>query len=709
MPDWRTHRYPYTMMDRLTNEKGTRTYNALYVENEYVKALVLPELGGRLHGAEDKTNGYGFLYDQKVIKPGLIAVTGAWISGGVEWNFPTGHRPSGFRDTDWGISENQDGTKTAWVGEIERTKRMRWSVGTTVHPGRNWVETRIRLENCTPYIQSFQYWATSAVRATENYQAVIPGELMTGHGKHEFFRWPVHDGADISYWKNIPGASSYFAVESSSDYFGGYSPEEEAGMVHVADHNIVRGKKLWTWGTAPAGRLWEKILTDGDLPYFEPQAGAYSDNQPSFYWLMPGETKIFSHFWFPVRDIGVYDYANLEGSINLELNDGKAIFGWSPTGLNRDAKIIVSYDGEEIFNTKTDAGPANPYIGETSGPGITDLYKLKMTVLSSVGDTLLAFIHEKPKHPPFPEPEVAPPAPEEVSSQDLLFVYGDRSYRYNNIQRARLYFQEALRRDPGDSRCNTSLGELALKCGLYQEALEHFNKAIERDETFFKAWYYKGMAQLRLGDLKDAERCLNRATYGLDWYAIAHFELAQLTAIQNRLDQAWEHINKSIQSNGYNSQAHAVKALMLIRMGRYDEAIELTRTNLKADPLDLFSKQLQVTAAEASGTEDVLLGALDAELLELTRADAENHIEIAIRFARCGDYAEAIKVLEMSASESEEINVSPLLYYYQAYYYKQMEESDKAGNLLKKASMISPKYCFPYRLETFPVLEWAII
>ena len=214
MPDWRVHRYPYTMMDRLANEKGTKTYNALYVENEYVKALVLPELGGRLHGAEDKTNGYQFLYDQKVIKPGLISLTGAWISGGVEWNFPIGHRPSGFRDTDWTLTENQDGSKSAWVGEIERLKGMRWSIGTTVHPGRNWVETRVRLENSTPFLQSFQYWATSAVRATPDYQAVIPGEIVTGHGKHEFLRWPVDKGADISYWKNTPGASSYFSVDS---------------------------------------------------------------------------------------------------------------------------------------------------------------------------------------------------------------------------------------------------------------------------------------------------------------------------------------------------------------------------------------------------------------------------------------------------------------------------------------------------------------
>lgn len=708
MPDWRTSRYPYTMMDRLTNVRGTRTYNALYVENEYVKALVLPELGGRLHGAEDKTNGYGFLYDQKVIKPGLIAVTGAWISGGVEWNFPTGHRPSGFRDVDWTITENPDGTKTVWVGEIERLKRMRWSVGTTVHPGRNWVETKVRLENCTPYIQSFQYWATSAVRATENYQAVIPGELMTGHGKHEYFRWPVNDGVDISYWKNIPGASSFFAVESSSDYFGGYSPEEKAGMVHVADHNIVRGKKLWTWGTAPAGRLWEKILTDGDLPYFEPQAGAYSDNQPSLFWLRPGETKIFSHFWFPVRDIGVWDYANLEGSINLELNDGKAIFGWSPTSVNKHTKISVTYDGIEIFNEVAGAGPADPFLGEATGPGMTDIYKLKMAVLSSNGDTLLAFHHEKPEHPPLPEPEVAPPDPEEVSSQDLLFICGDRFYRYDDPSRATSYFLEALARDPGDVRANTSLGELAIKSGLYLQALEHFNKAIERDETFFKAWYYKGMAQLNLGNLKDAEKCLNRATYGQDWFAIAHFELARLMASQGRLDRALEHINNSIRGNDNNSQAHAVKALVLIRMGRYDEAREVARESLRTDPLDLFTKQLLVTAAEAAGTEDVLLGAMEAELLELTRADAENHIEMAIRFALCGDYADAIKVLELSASESEDMTLSPLLYYYQAYYHEQIGESDKAGNFLKRASGLSPKHCFPYRLETFPVLEWAI-
>ena len=708
MPNWRIHTYPYTMTDRLTNERGTRTYNALYVENEYVRALVLPELGGRLHGAQDKTNAYQFLYDQKVIKPGLVGLTGAWVSGGVEWNFPIGHRPSGFRDTDWTITENQDGSKTIWVGETERLKRMRWSVGTTVHPGRNWVETKIRLENCTPYIQSFQYWATSAVRASHNYQAVIPGEIATGHGKHEFFHWPVDKGIDISYWKNTPGSTSYFSVESESDFFGGYSPEENAGFVHVADHHIVRGKKLWTWGTAPAGRLWEKILTDGDLPYFEPQAGAYSENQPSLFWIMPGETKIFSHFWFPVKDIGVFDYANLEGSVNLELSEGKALFGWSPTGVNQDVKMVVLYDDEEIFNDETDADPANPFLGEAAGSGMTDLYKLRMAVLSSSGDTLLAFNHPKPKHPPLPEGAATPPDPGEVNSQDLLFIYGDRFYRYNNSETAKLYFQEALRRDPGDIRSNTSLGEMELKNGNYDSALEHFNRSIKRDETFFKAWYYKGLTQIRLGDLRDAEKCLNRASYSQEWYAIAHFELAQLTASQNRLNRALEHINNSIGSNGFNSQAHAVKALISLRLGKSEEALEVIRENQLTDPLDLFSKHLQVAASAASGVANSNLEALQEEFLDLTRADSDNHIDIAIRYARCGNYADAIHVLELLAGEFEKVTASPLVYYYEAYYHSLMGQSDKALTLLKKASGTDPKYCFPYRHETFPVLEWTL-
>ena len=222
MPRWKVRLgriYPYTMLDKLTEEKYERTYRALWVENEYVKVLVLPEIGGRVHGAQDKTNGYQFMFDQKVIKPALVGLAGAWISGGVEWNFPDGHRQSCFRPMDWRLVENPGGSRTIWTGEIERVYGMRWSAGVTVHPGRNWVEGKVRLFNCTPYPHSFQYWGNCGVRGTPEFRLITPGEIATSHGKHRFYRWPVHNGKDLRFWKNAPGGTSYFVVNSENSWF----------------------------------------------------------------------------------------------------------------------------------------------------------------------------------------------------------------------------------------------------------------------------------------------------------------------------------------------------------------------------------------------------------------------------------------------------------------------------------------------------------
>ncbi len=707
MPDWRMYRYPYTMYDRLTNTKGSHTYNAVYVENEYVKALVLPQIGGRLHGATDKTNGYEFLYDQKVIKPGLVGITGAWISGGVEWNFPIGHRPSGFRETDWVLTEETDGSKTAWVGEIDRLTGMRWSVGTAVHPGRNWVETKIRLYNSTPYKQSFQYWATSAVRATENYQAVIPGEVMTGHGKREFYNWPVHDGVDLSYWKNISGAGSYFTVDSESDYFGGYSPEENAGIVHFADHHIVRGKKLWTWGTAPSGRIWENILTDGDLPYFEPQAGAFSDNQPSFFWIMPGETKIFSHFWFPVRDIGVFDYANLEGALKLNLESGKVIFGWSPTGKNNNASIVITLGGKDIFNRKVNADPAKPFTGEAKVSENAFLHQLKMSVIASNGDTLLTFSHPKPSGLLLPEPEPRPRPPQEVRSQDELFTIADRLNKYNNKEQAIEYYNEILKRDEGDIRTNNALGELALKEGKFKEALHYFDRSLKRNEDYFKAWYNKGLAELWLGDITAAEKSFNRSTYDLAWYAPAYFNLAQIALSKSQTALALEYINRSINGNGDNTEAWAVKGLVLSHLGQHIEAVDLIEKQLEIDPLNHFLHAAKLISLNESGASNHEKLAAAGKLKQIMRADSDNYLELAIRFARIGLYNDAVEVLDTFINEQNS-GGSPLIHYYRAYYKNLLGKQQETVSELVKATSTDATYTFPNRLETFPVLEWSL-
>lgn len=255
--------YPYAMLDKLTDLRVDGTYRAVYLENRYVKFCILPELGGRIFSGVDKSNQYDFIYHQHVVKPALIGMLGAWISGGVEWNIPHHHRASTFMPVDYALEEHPDGSKTAWVGELEIRHRMKWLVGLTLYPDKSYLEATVKLVNRTPYVHSFLYFANVAVHADENYQVIFPlrTEFATFHAKDEFLRWPFSDRdfggldfgreVDVSWWKNHPSATSWFCFNCQEDFFGGYDHGKHAGIVHVADHHIVPGKKFWEWANGP--------------------------------------------------------------------------------------------------------------------------------------------------------------------------------------------------------------------------------------------------------------------------------------------------------------------------------------------------------------------------------------------------------------------------------------------------------------------------
>jgi len=287
--------YPYPFLDKLSSESAPKDYTAVYLENEYIRLMVLPEIGGR-----------NFLYRQHVIKPALIGLIGAWISGGVEWNIPHHHRASTFIPVQYRAERNRDGSATVWVGELELRHRMRWAVGYTLRPGSSVLEASVRILNRTPVVNTMLCFANAAVHVNEDYQVIFPPstQFVTHHSKREFTTWPVATtryggadftrGVDVSWYANHESANSMFAWNYEDDFFAGYDHGREAGVMSVADHHIVPGKKLWTWGNGPRGRMWDRILTDEDGPYIELMVGAYSDNQPDYSWLAPYEVKTFS-------------------------------------------------------------------------------------------------------------------------------------------------------------------------------------------------------------------------------------------------------------------------------------------------------------------------------------------------------------------------------------------------------------------------------
>ncbi|MCK4855648.1 MAG: DUF5107 domain-containing protein, partial [Bacteroidales bacterium] len=459
--------YPYPLQDNFTNEKVDQPYNALFLENEFLKVCVMPEIGGRLFYATDKTNGYEMFYRQHVIKPAMIGMTGAWISGGVEFCVFHHHRASTHMPVDYRLMENPDGSSTIWIGEFEPRHRMNWTIGITLYPGKSYLEVAGTLMNTTENINSFLYWANVATHVNEDYQIIFPPsvDFAVFHSKNSFTHWPVtreaytgkeyyRNGIDASWWKNHPLQNSFFAYDLKEGFLAGYDYSKDAGTVHICNPNIVKGAKLWEWGPGYMGSMWDtKVLTDEDGPYAELMTGAYSDNQPDYSWIKPYEVKQFKQYWYPLRETKGVCNANLEASINLEVREnGRVFIAANTTGKMEDAMIVLDHKGTTILEKSISIDPGNPYTEILSLEGNIFGHDLKLRLLNSSEQEIISYQAEPPAPvPPLPEAIVPPAEPSEIKTTEELYYTGMRIRQFHNARmRPEDYFLEALARDPLD-------------------------------------------------------------------------------------------------------------------------------------------------------------------------------------------------------------------------------------------------------------------
>ena len=360
--------YPLPVIDKIYDEKVDQTYRAVWLENDYLRVMILPELGGRVQRAYDKTNGYDFVYYNEVIKPALVGLVGPWISGGIEFNWPQHHRPSTFMPVDHTIAENPDGSKTVRVSEVDRMYGTKGMASFTLHPGRAYLEIRGQLYNPTSLPQTFLWWANPAVAVNDNTQSIFPPDVhaVMDHGKRDVSRFPIatgvyykHDygaGVDISRYKNIPVPTSYMAYHSDYNFVGGYDYQVEAGILHIADHHVSPGKKQWTWGCGDFGKAWDRNLTDENGPYIELMTGMFTDNQPDFTWLKPFEEKTFTQYFMPYKKAGSVKNASLDAALGLEVENGAARVCVYATSVREDAVVRLTA-GAKRFGAQGTALP----------------------------------------------------------------------------------------------------------------------------------------------------------------------------------------------------------------------------------------------------------------------------------------------------------------------------------------------------------------
>jgi tetratricopeptide (TPR) repeat protein len=710
--------YPYPLYDNLTNRKSEQTYHIIYLENEYVRIGIAPELGGRLFSALDKTNHYDYIYKQHVIKPALIGLTGAWISGGIEWNIPHHHRASTFRPVQYRTEEHGDGSKTIWVGELEIRHRMRWAVGYTLRPGSTVLECSVRIVNRTPYLNSMLCFANVAVSANDNYQIIFPPstQWVTHHAKREFTTWPIAtqpyggvnwDHVDVSWYKNHQGANSMFAWNYSDDFYAGYDHGKQAGVMSVADHHVVPGKKFWTWGNGPRGRMWDEILTDTDGPYIELMVGAYSDNQPDYSWLQPFEARVFEMNWYPFREIGGVKNANLDAAVNLDVKDGQATFGFYTTRAFPTATVRLKAGGTVLLEEQIAIDPARPYTKQVAVPAGTDPHEVRVA-LSAEGRELVAY--SPIRLAPVPQPAVVtpPPAPEEFKTTEELYLAGLRIDQFHNpTLDADPYWAEAIRRDPGDTEANTGLGRLDLRRAKFASAEQHFRTALER-LTFkhttpknSEPLYYLGIALKAQGKVAEAFDTFYKAAWSQEWKAPAYFALAELSAARGDFAAALKFAGNSLDANGLNVRAAGLKAAALRHLSRAAEAREVVAAAQKVDPLDVRLMAEHWLATKDAATGDTLFATLNAH--------GTTAQELAAEFANAGLWRDAAEVLASAvAAAPDATKTSPLVDYYLGDFSEKIGDTAKAAQYRAQAVAASPECVFPFQAELIPVLRRAM-
>ena len=741
--------YPLPFTDRIAEQPADRKWKAVWIENEFLRALVLPEIGGRIHALQDKTNGYDLIYRQHVIKPALVGLAGPWISGGIEFNWPQHHRPATFLPVDYAIEAHADGSKTIWCSDHDPMCRMKGMHGVCLHPGKAYLELKVRAYNRTLFPQTFLWWANVATRVHEAYQSFFPPDVYyvadharrsmseypraqgryygvnygqrgrTGVPKSEFPAsfLPPHCGGqaplqyapnDLSFYANIPVPTSYMCMGSQEDFFGGYDHRAAAGIMHIANHHISPGKKQWTWGNHEFGYAWDRNLTEPDArgefgPYIEIMAGVYTDNQPDFSFLQPGETKTWSQHWYPIQQIGPAQHANLEAAIALGLVDGErkrqVRLGVAVTTVRAQCLVTVTAKAKRLVRLTRDLSPDQPLITHFRLPTGMAMEDLRVRVRDAEGREFIAYAPKPRVEGQVPPPATEPPAPGQIRSTDELYVTGVHLEQYRHTTRSPvLYWQEALRRDPLDSRCNNALGLWHLRRGEWGLAEAHFRRAIQRltarnaNPRDGEPYYNLGLC-LRYQDRdEDAYAAFYKATWNQALAAASFQALAEIDCVRGDWQRALDHLDRCLCHAADNLRARNLKVLVLRRLRQVAEADAMLAETRRLDRMDCWARHL--------GGETL-------------PCDLQTRLDVAHDYARAGFYAEAAVVLEAPETQPSDLpdqswGAWPLVYYTRGWFLLRAGDAKAAARWIQRAAALAPDYCFPARLEEIAVFEAAI-
>ena len=694
--------YPYTMQDHLLRTEVNHAYKALFLENEFLKVTCLPELGGRIHSVLDKTEGRQMFHLNDVIKPGMIAMRGAWIAGGIEWNTgPHGHTVNIVSPVDAVTGENDDGSAFIEINNCEKIFRTRWTVRVTLHPGRAYLDERIRLYNPTDGMHPYYFWNCTAFPNKPGTRFIYPMTLGTDHNAREFFTWPIHEGRDLTWLKDYPTMTSIFSVNCQYGFFGAYDVDDDRGIVQVSDYRELSGKKAWTWGQADFGLVSQESICDPGDEYIEVQSGPLP-TQSDYGMLGPRDQVAWQEWWYPVHGLGdSYEYATRDTAVRTERSEGTLTLRILATGRFPKATCRLRREGKKPVTQQVELSPQ-----AAQSITLTDVgdEPVKVTIKTHGGRPLASFTT------PLPIPDQQPPdpakfveKPDDQLTVEETYLKGRKADRATDRPAARKFYEMALKADSRHVLSLRALAVLDVEAGLFETAAARLEEALQRDSEDGLSWFYLGVCRFRTGDFSAACDCGYRAAHCSGTVSLGYGLAGRAYMRLGQRRNAIAAFAKAVRANTNDVMSMNHLAIALHAEGNTAGAAARIKQRIAEDPTDLVPRALAALGSDAAL----------ARFVKETRATVgENEFELletALTFADLGLTKEAARLLSAVSDDpvlTEEL--SPLPLYYLAYFASLGGDRQAADSYLDRAAGTWRDFVFPSRTQAVDVLRYAI-
>lgn len=580
--------YPYYRFDGYTDTPVDKEWTVVELENDYIKVQIMPEIGGKIWTAIEKSTGKPFIYNNEVVKFRDVAMRGPWTSGGIEANYGIiGHTPNCAAPVDYLKRKNNDGSVSCFIGWLDLLTRTWWRIEIKLERNKAYFTTNSLWYNATPLEQPYYHWMNVGIKAAGNLEFIYDGNRYLGHDG-ELGDWKINgkNGKDVSFYEknDFGGYKSYHVFGKYTDFFGGYWHDEDFGMGRYAPHDDKAGKKIWIWGLSQQGMIWEKLLTDRNGQYVEVQSGrlfnqaAEGSNATPFKQkgFAPYSSDTWTEYWFPV--LGTKGFVKANDKVVLNVKDGKL---WLMALQNVDGELVVKKGDNTLFRQKITLKPMQVF--QQAIPNL----KNEDIVQVSIGDFLE--YNSDPKANILNRP-VETPKDFDQKSAYALWLQGKSLLQMREYDKATEQLTASLAKEPYFIPALCDLAQLNYQRMNYTTTLDLLRKALSVNTYDGQSNYLYGLVNLKLGNLTDAKDGFDIAAASSEYRSAAYLELGKIYFRSYDMDKALLYAQKSLESNALNIDAMALMSFAFREKDDKKAANQIMDKCLALNPLNAIAR-----------------------------------------------------------------------------------------------------------------------